>query len=51
MKRTNILLTDKQHKLIKRYSLKEGITIFILKSCYSQQGYITSEKHQRKTTF
>ena len=27
MKRTNILLTDKQHKLIKRYSLKEGRTM------------------------
>ena len=27
MKRTNILLTDKQHKLIKRYSLKEGRTL------------------------
>ena len=27
MKRTNILLTDKQHKFIKRYSRKEGRTM------------------------
>lgn len=27
MKRTNILLTDKQHKIIKRYSRKEGKTM------------------------
>ena len=27
MKRTNILLTDKQHKIIKRYSRKEGRTM------------------------
>lgn len=27
MKRTNILLTEKQHKIIKRYSHKEGRTM------------------------
>lgn len=41
MKRTNILLTDKQHKIIKRYSRKEGRTIFVLAEILKglQKGY------------
>ena len=50
MKRTNILLTDKQHKIIKRYSRKEGRTMGELIRNAIDQVYQSKDAVEKRMT-
>ena len=50
MKRTNILLTDKQHDIIKRYSTKEGKTMGELIRDAIDQIYQSKDRVEKRRT-